>query len=312
MKVLVMGGTEFVSGGMARYLIGLGYEVDIFTRGVKPVKYDGVRRHFVGDRRNRVELERELSSEEYEYVFDISAYTRDDVEKLIGCLNRKSLKRYVFCSSGAVYRESKDMLAEEFPRGENVNWGKYGFDKYEAENYLFELFKSEEFPVTIFRPSYIYGEGNNLYREAYFFDRVLSGKAIPIPDGDTITQFIHIDDLVKLFESSLHSDRSIGQAYNATNIQIVSWEFLLEVIMKTANKRVDIKKINDKSISTREYFPFRDVTYFMSMDKVKMDGLHYPEIDLSEGLSKTYQFYCENKMVLKDARMNKMEEVLNL
>ncbi|MBU3130132.1 hypothetical protein [Clostridium tagluense] len=36
MKILVMGGTEFVSSALTKYLISKGYIVDIFTRGIKP------------------------------------------------------------------------------------------------------------------------------------------------------------------------------------------------------------------------------------------------------------------------------------
>lgn len=33
MNILVMGGTEFVSASLTKYLIAKGYTVDIFTRG---------------------------------------------------------------------------------------------------------------------------------------------------------------------------------------------------------------------------------------------------------------------------------------
>lgn len=34
MKILVMGGTEFVSNSLTKYLISKGYTEDIFTRGI--------------------------------------------------------------------------------------------------------------------------------------------------------------------------------------------------------------------------------------------------------------------------------------
>ena len=73
MKVLVMGGTEFVSSSLAEYLISKGYTVDIFTRGIKEIKYEGIRKHLKGDRKLIEDLERNLSDEMYDYVFDISA-----------------------------------------------------------------------------------------------------------------------------------------------------------------------------------------------------------------------------------------------
>ncbi|MBM7613783.1 NAD-dependent epimerase/dehydratase family protein [Alkaliphilus hydrothermalis] len=155
MKTLVMGGTEFVSSSIAQFLISKGYTVDIFTRGNKPIKYEGVRKHLKGDRKSLEDLRANISNETYDYVFDISAYTKEDVEKLTGVMNRESLKRYVLCSTGGVYIPSNEVESEDFTRGENINWGKYGLDKKEAEDYLFELYEKENFPVTMLRPTYM-------------------------------------------------------------------------------------------------------------------------------------------------------------
>ena len=90
MEALVMGGTEFVSSSVAKYLISKGYIVDIFTRGIRPVKYDGFRNHLKGNRNSIEELKLNLADKEYDYVFDISAYTKEDIEKLIKVLNKTS------------------------------------------------------------------------------------------------------------------------------------------------------------------------------------------------------------------------------
>ncbi|WP_102398750.1 SDR family oxidoreductase [Haloimpatiens massiliensis] len=315
MKVLVMGGTQFVSSSVAKYLIGRGYTVDIFTRGVKPIEYDGVRRHLQGDRGSIEDLKANISMEKYDYVFDISAYTKEDVENLTKVLNRENLKRYIFCSSGSVYIPSHEVVTEEFTRGENVNWGKYGLNKKKAEDYLFNLYEAEGFPVTIFRPTYIYGDGNNLYREIYLFDRISRGLDIPIPDGNKKTQFIYIDDLVKIFESAIHVDEAIGQAYNVTHPKFAAWQQLVETAMKVVGKKVNIIKVDDKKLDTldinvREFFPFRNVTYLLDTKKLQNHGLYVPKVNLFEGMKKTYKWYCDSKPEVKDDRMNKMDLLL--
>lgn len=313
MKVLVMGGTEFVSSSLAKHLIAKGYTVDIFTRGIKEIKYEGIRKHLKGDRKLIEDLERNLLGESYDYVFDISAYVKDDIKKLIKVLNRDNLKRYVFCSSGAVYIPSEEMITEDFTRGENYNWGSYGLDKKEAEDYLFEMWEIEKFPITIFRPTYIYGEENNLYREAYLFDRISEGLDIPIPSGDKRTQFIHISDLVKVFESSIKTEKSIGQAYNLTYHEIVTWNNMVNIAMRIVSKEVNIIEVDEEkeNINTREYFPFRNVTYVLDTKKAEEHGLYMPKLTLSEGMELAFNYYCKTKPKLKDIRMNKVEIVLN-
>jgi nucleoside-diphosphate-sugar epimerase len=312
MKILVMGGTEFVSSSLTKYLVSKGYIVDIFTRGIKPIKYDGIRKHLKGDRKSIKDLKINISNESYDYIFDISAYVKEDAQKLIDVLNKENLKRYVFCSSGAVYIPSTETVTEEFTRGENANWGNYGLDKKKTEDYLLRLWEEEKFPVTIFRPTYIYGEDNNLYREAYLFDRITKGLDVPIPNGNAETQFIYLSDLVKVFESAIHEDRTIGQAYNVTYPEIVTWQQLVETAMKVVNREVTIKKVDNEKINVREYFPFRNVTYSLDTKKAEKDGLYMPQIDLFEGLEIAYKWYCSSKPEVKDANMNKVDLVLEV
>lgn len=312
-KVLVMGGTEFVSSSLTKYLISKGYSVDIFTRGIKSINYGGIRKHLKGNRKSIEDLKLNLSHEKYDYIFDISAYIEEDVQKLVAVLNKENLRRYVFCSSGAVYIPTNEMVSENFIRGENDNWGKYGLDKKKAEDYLLGLWENERFPITLFRPTYIYGEGNNLYREIYLFDRVTKGLDIPIPDGNAKTQFVYISDLVKVFESAIYTEKTIGQAYNVTHSQLVTWQQLVETIMAVTNKKVNIKKVGSGSenVNVREYFPFRNVTYLLDTKKAQEDGLYMPQIDLLEGMQLAYKWYCHNRPRVEDVKMDKVDYVLN-
>jgi nucleoside-diphosphate-sugar epimerase len=311
-KILVMGGTEFVSSSMARHLISKGYEVDVFTRGIKPIRYEGVRRHLKGDRKSIEDLKANIGSEKYDYVFDISAYVREDVEKLTDVLDRENLKRYIFCSSGTVYLPSDEIVTEDFIKGENINWGAYGLGKKEAEDYLFKLWEEEKFPVTAFRPTYIYGEGNNLYREIHLFNRISKGLDVPIPDGDKKNQFVYITDVVRIFESAIYTDKSLGQAYNVTHPQIVTWEKMVQAAMDAVNVQVNIKKVDSKreDVKLWEYFNFRNINYLLNTEKAENDGLHVPQIDLSKGMKLAYKWYCEARPETTNPRMSKVDFVL--
>lgn len=312
MNVLIMGGTQFVSEACAKYFIKAGYVVDIFTRGMHEVKYSGYREHLKGDRHSQKVLDQALSGREYEIVIDISVYTKDDVELLFNSIDKASLKHYIFCSSGSVYKESKLLLNEKAARGFNDNWGDYGYRKMEAEDFLVNAYRQNQYPVTIFRPTYIYGEGNNLYREAYLYDRIMSGQAIPIPMGDNLNQFIHIEDLLKTFESVIGNSRVIGNAYNLTHTDCVTWKELVKTAQQVLDKETDIIEIdyNALGLEVRSFFPFRNVTYILSIEKLKQDGLHIPEIDLKLGLERSFQWYRENKPSISDEKMNKVDLVI--
>jgi nucleoside-diphosphate-sugar epimerase len=305
--ILIMGGTSFVSSSLAKYLIKKGYIVDILTRGLKPLNYDGFREHIICNRNSITDMKRSLNGRKYELIFDISAYTKNDVDILLSSINIGELQKYIFCSSGAVYKPSNTFVNESFEKGENLNWGKYGEDKKEAEDFIIY----SKIPYVIFRPTYIYGENNNLYREAFFFDRIRENKVIPVPYGEgTVTQFIHIDDLVKIFESAALSNNKC-KIYNVTDPEVISWEEFIITCGEVIGIKPKIKKIYKEKVSleTRSYFPFRDVTYLLSIESLINDKIYNPSISLREGLKKTYKWYIKYKPILRDVRMNMVEEL---
>lgn len=303
-NILIMGGSSFVSEGLAKYLIKCGYKIDILTRGKKSINYNGYEEHIVCDRKNPKLINDILKEKEYEYIFDINAYTRADVEILMNSINKSNLKKYIFCSSGAVYKVCNEESSENFQVGENENWGKYGLDKLEAENYIIKC----KIPYVIFRPTYIYGRNNNLYRETYFFDRLKEGKDIPIPDSNNTTQFIYIDDLVKVFESCVRS-KVKNEIYNVTNSEAVCWKELLSICSEASKKQLKIRKIKNCTVGTRRYFPFRDVTYKLNIDKLIDSGLYVPQVSLKDGIKETYKWYIKNDIKLYDSRMDKVDIV---
>ena len=166
-KVLVTGGIVFVSRYIAEHYVEKNYDVYVLnrnsreqSRGVKLIQADrndigGVLRHF-----------------HFDAVID-TAYTSDEVEKLLDALG--SYEDYILISSGAVYSENTlQLFKEDSPLAFNKYCGKYGTDKIEAEAALLKRNPN----AYILRPPYLYGQMNNVYREAYVFDCALAGRCV--------------------------------------------------------------------------------------------------------------------------------------
>lgn len=309
-SILVMGGSDFIGSALAKYLIKRGYNVDILTRGKRSVKHKGIRKHILCDRKIRKDMEKSLKGKSYEYIFDMTAYSKDDIKNLIDFIDIKQLKKYVVLSSGAVYKDSSKSAKEDHEKGENNHWGKYGLEKKEAEDFVI----NSDIPYIIIRPTYIYGPNNNFYREYYFFDRIKNNKKIPVPYGkDVVNQFIYIDDLVKVLESLIHTDKA-REAYNVTNPQLISWNELIETCGFVVGKLPIIKHvdINKTKIEERKYFPFRNIDYKLDIDKLIEHGLYIPNILLHEGLEKTYEWYISKKPKIYDEKMDKVEDIINI
>ncbi|MBU5316054.1 NAD-dependent epimerase/dehydratase family protein [Clostridium bornimense] len=278
--ILVLGGSTFVSKAIAKYLISKNYTVDILTRGIIPIEYTGFREHIICDRHDLVKLKKSLENKNYDYIIDISAYEKRDIDFLLDSINKSTVKKYVFCSSGAVYPSTDEIISEAYKTGYNENWGSYGTNKKEAEDSLI----ASNLKYCIFRPTYIYGEDNNLYRERFFMDKILNNETIPIPPKNSSIQFISIDDVVKTFESAILNEDIVG-IFNLTHPSIYTFEEIAFTIAKALEKDYKIKRVTE-NIPARSYFPFRDVTYLLNTDKLKNSNLHYPTIDLEEGIRK--------------------------
>ncbi|MDP5273596.1 NAD-dependent epimerase/dehydratase family protein [Chengkuizengella axinellae] len=313
-NVLVMGGTEFVGKSLVKGLISKGYIVDFLTRGNKKVDFQGHHKHLICDRKDHNALRRCLEGHTYDYIFDVSAYTCEDVELLLQSINKSSLKRYVFISSAAVYSPSHEFLNENSDRGENPNWGLYGEDKKEAEDYLFERYEKDELPIVIFRPTYIYGEGNNLYRESYFFHRLMSEKPLPVPNTDqSMVQFIHIKDVVEIVIHAITTEKTIGEAYNLTHSRKLSWMEIGSIVQYIVGKgkvmSVNQEKMDALNIKTRQFFPFRDVPILLTTTKLD-EHLFLPRIDIEEGLKLSYEWFLKQNIKEKCHVFEQLERVV--
>lgn len=309
-SVLVMGGNDFIGSALAKYLIKCGYSVDILTNINVAIKYKGLKDHLHCDRKLRHDMKNVFTNKNYEYIFDMTAQSKEDIKNLIDFVDVKYLKKYIVLSSGAVYKDSSHGAKEYYEKGENQNWGRYGLRKKEAEDFLI----NSSLPYVIIRPTYIYGENNNLYREFYFFDRIEQEKPIPVPTGKNVsTQFIYIDDFVKVLESLINKNH-VREAYNVTNPQLISWNELIHTCGEVVGKSPIIKlvNINKAEYEERSYFPFKNIDYNLDIDKLIEHGLYIPNILLKEGIKKTYKWYSGHKPKLSDKRMDKVEVIIKI
>lgn len=116
MKILVTGGTVFVSKYIAQYYVQKGEEVYVLNRNSRS-QVDGVTlieadRHKLGD---------VLKSCDFDVVIDVTAYTREDISDLLEGLG--SFGDYIFISSSAVYPETLPQpFTEEQSVGSNCFW----------------------------------------------------------------------------------------------------------------------------------------------------------------------------------------------
>lgn len=281
-KILVTGGTVFVSKYVAEYFVKKGCDVYVLNRNSRP-QSEGVTL-IEADRNNLGDV---LKSYHFDAVLDITSYTGKDVENLLNALG--SYDNYVLISSSAVYPEYENQpFKEETNLGENKFWGSYGTNKIEAERVLLERYKD----AYILRPPYLYGPMNNVYREAFVFDCAMNGRKFYLPkDGQMKLQFFHVKDLCRVIENILEKkpEKHILNVGNKNAVTISDW---VSQCYKAVGRPVEFVNVYE-DINQRSYFCFTDYEYYL--DTPKQDEVIEETIDLQEGLKEAFAWYKDNQ-----------------
>ena len=297
-KILIMGGNQFVGKEIVKNFLEKDYIVYVLNRGTRK-NIEGV--FFLkADRNNYIETENILKNIEVDIIVDVSAYTEEQVD-ILQKVMKDRFKQYILISSASVYNSIESApVNEESETGENLIWGDYAKNKYLAEQKTIENSNLYNFKYTIYRPFYIYGIGNNLDRENYFFSRIKYDLPIYIPSKNNIIQFGYVEDLALAIESSINNSDFYNQIFNISGDEYVTMSEFIEICAKVINKKTTIKCVDtEKSqIKVRDWFPFREINLFGDISKLENTGFRNT-FSLVQGLEKTYKYNDKNNLILK-------------
>ena len=112
MKLLVLGGTEFLGRALVESALGRGHEVTLFNRGRTNPELFPEAEKLRGDR-----AVDPLPSGSWDVVVDTSGYLPATVRRAAEAL-RESVERYVFVSSVSVYADFSTGPREDSDRAE--------------------------------------------------------------------------------------------------------------------------------------------------------------------------------------------------
>lgn len=280
-KMLVTGGTGFVSGYLAQYFVQQGWQVWALNRdsreqlpGVRLIQAD---RHALGNA---------LSGMRFDAVIDAVAYDAPEVETLLHALEGQP--EYVLISSSAVYPETLPQpFHEDMPVGENRIWGAYGMGKVRAEAAAQRL-RPDSY---ILRPPYLYGSMQNLYREPFVFDCAAAGLPFYLPgDGSMPLQFNHIRDLCRLIQRLLET-KPQTRIYNTGDLQPVTIRQWVELCYQVVGAPCRMISVGGEH-AQRSYFPFYPYAY--QLDVQRQQSLLPDPTPLAQGLRESWEWYRQH------------------
>ena len=306
-RALVIGGTLFIGRALVDRLLERGDEVVIMHRG-SGTPYGNRVGEIRCDRTDVAAVRTALAGRRFDVVYD-NVYdwqrgtTADQVAAAAEAV-ADGLRRYVFTSSVAVYPrggeydENAPLVASDHPNA-------YGAQKADSERALFELQRRNRIPVATLRPAFIYGPHNPFEREAFFWDRLLAGRPVVVPDdGRRTMQWVHVHDVARAAILAATDDKAVGHAYNLASYPAVTQIDFVRLLAKVADRPANVVPIPREHIERLGGLLYAPPYYFgayldippitVRADRVRSE-LGLDLTPLEDGLRETYSWYRQQR-----------------
>jgi nucleoside-diphosphate-sugar epimerase len=244
MHVLFIGGTGLISTAIARQLLEAGHKVTLFNRGKTESRLPDGAESITGNRGDAQAFIQTFSDKTYDVVVDMVAFHPNDTEGAIKAFKGRT-GQYIFCSTVCVY--SGPVATIPTPETEPYHSiGGYGKNKALCEEMLLREFEAG-FPITIMRPSHTFGEGGIIVRAfgtygdmPLMVDRMRKGKPVIVPgNGNSMWAALHVDDAARGFIATMGNEKCLGQAYNITADEWMSWNMYHEQVAEVVGGTFD-------------------------------------------------------------------------
>ena len=216
---------------------------------------------------------------------------------IIKNLDKKTCKKFVFFSSSEVYQKPSQIPTPEntemiIPDITNSRYS-YGISKIVGEAYCNYYLKQKKIPFTIIRPHNFYGPNMGFKHVIpQFFIKAMNRKGnFEIQGkGNETRSFCYIDDAVKAIVKLSFSKISHNQIIHIGNNTETSILKLAKIILKITNqnKRFKFSKLQTGSVKRR-------LPKLKFYKKVKLRN----NVNLEEGLKKTFNWFSKNKYLIK-------------
>ena len=236
-RSLVIGGTLFIGRALVEQLLVRGDDVVIMHRGTG-TPFGARVGEIKCDRNDVAGVRAALNGEPFDFIYDnVFDWTRGTTAEQVSAAataNVKGLRRYVFTSSVAAYDPGPGERDEDAPLARSDNENGYGVKKAESESALFALWRERGIPVSTIRPAFIYGPNNPFDRESFFFDRLLAGRPILVPDDGRTMQLVYAEDVARASVLAGEKDVAIGRAYNLANYPPIAQVDFVRLLAKVS------------------------------------------------------------------------------
>lgn len=289
LKILLIGGSGFVSGTLARLAVAQGHAVTAVTRGQRDLPA-GVT-PLVADRKDDAAFTSAIQQAgvTWDLVVDCIGYGPEDAEQDVAILRGRA-SHLVFISTDFVYSP----VNRRFPQTEDDAYyltDGYGGKKRQAELVLAGA-DTGTMRWTVLRPCHIYGPGSLLGclpehgRDPQLIDRLRRNEPLRlVGGGHFLQQPILAADLAQAVLSCAGNAAAHGQICNVSGPTVVeSWQYYQIIAdllgLPLALEELSVADYLRANPERASFFCHR----IYDLSRLSASGLHVPATSLRDGL----------------------------
>lgn len=323
-RCLVTGGTGFTGSHLVRRLLERGHEVSVVDNS-KGLFWDELEqlgaRISLGSVTDKTMMDRSVTGNEV--VFHVAAAFRgvdlphkvywevnvEGTRNLMDASLRQGVKRFIYCSTEGVHGHIKNPPADESAPVAPKDY--YQYTKWEGEKVVQE-YVQKGLPSVILRPTAIYGPGDP-ERFLMIYRRVKTGIFPMFGTGRITYHPLYIDNLSDAFELAMEKEGVLGQAYLIADEDFIAIEDLVKAVAGVMGREVKIPHFPFWPLFLASFFcevvckPLRITPPIFrrradwyrqnrafTIEKARSELGYNPKIGLTEGLTRTYQWYLDH------------------
>ena len=277
MRILILGGTQFLGRALAKAGLARGHELTLFNRGKTDPSLFPEAEQLRGDRKHDLSA---LEERTWDAVIDTSGYVPAEVRAAAEMLRESG--RYVFVSSVSAYADFSTGPTEGSPVAQlnglpvdelASDYSNYGPLKALCEGEVERVFGER---ALIVRPGLIVGPHDPTGRFTYWARRIeLGGEILAPGPQDRHAQFVDVRDLATWILDAV--ERELAGTFNATN-EGVPWGELLA--------GAEVTWVSDDFLREREVGQWMELPLWLGDPGLK--GLH--EVDVERAVAAGLRF----------------------
>jgi nucleoside-diphosphate-sugar epimerase len=288
MNLLLIGGSGFLSGTMARCALQEGMQVWVVTRGKRPLP-EGVH-SIIADRSDRPAFAAAIAGAgvHWDLAVDCIAFTGDDARQDLAVLTGRADHLVLISTDSTIDPVDRPWQIDE--TYDRFSTQPYGKGKRDAEVALCD--SDGKLPFTIIRPGHIYGPGSQLgclpthARDPQLIDRMRRGEPLRLVGGGHFLQSpTFAEDLWEMSKSCFGNVKAIGQIYFAPGPDVIESREYYRLIAGVLGVEVSFAEVSitehlAANPIQRSFFCHR--VYLTA--KARSDGLALPSTLIAVGL----------------------------